>query len=311
MRASACRSSDPVEGLRSRKVDLEAGVRPSATWRPRSPLSWFIELASGVTSPTGMVEAVYRRTEGNPLFVTEVVRLLVQDGHLAADHGRGGSRTAPTGTGHETWSVRIPEGVREVIGRRLDRLSDRCNETLTIASVVVREFTLEQLSPLIEDPSAGSGQAMTGDRPSEVLDEALSARVIEELPRAVGRYQFTRALIRETLTGELTTTRKVRLHARIAEALEKLYGADAEVHAAELAHHFAEAATHFEHSLAFCWRAGYRPKLAWTCCDYADALLKRGNEGDQAKANALLDESLALSRDLGMRPLMERVRSRR
>ena len=50
----------------------------------------------------------------------------------------------------------------------------------------------------------------------EVLDEALSARVIEELPRAVGRYQFTHALIQETLAGELSTTRKVRLHARIA-----------------------------------------------------------------------------------------------
>ena len=135
----------------------------------------------------------------------------------------------------DSWSVRIPEGVREVIGRRLDRLSERCNETLTIASVAGREFSLDQLSPLIED--------ISGDRLLEVLDEALSARVIEELPRAVGRYQFTHSLIQETLAGELSTTRKVRLHARIAEALESLYGADAESHAAELAQHFAEAQT--------------------------------------------------------------------
>ena len=152
----------------------------------------FIELASGVTPPSGMVEAVHRQTEGNPLFVTEVVRLLVQEGHLSRDDGRGGSQTAPTGTDHESWSVRIPEGVREVIGRPLDRLSERCNETLTIASMVGREFAFEQLSPLIED--------ISGDRLLEVLDEALSARVIEELPRAVGRYQFTHALIRETLS---------------------------------------------------------------------------------------------------------------
>ena len=195
----------------------------------------FIELTSGVTPPTGMVEAVHRQTEGNPLFVTEVVRLLVQEGHLSGDDGRGGSRTAPTGTDHDSWSVRIPEGVREVIGRRLDRLSERCNETLTIASVVGREFTLEQLSPLIEDPSAGSGQAMTEARLLDVMDEALSARVIEELPRAVGRYQFTHALIQETLAGELSLTRRVRLHARIAETLEELYGDDADAHAAELA----------------------------------------------------------------------------
>ena len=115
----------------------------------------------------------------------------------------------------------------------MDRLSERCNETLTVASVVGREFTLDQLSPLIED--------ISGDRLLEVLDEALSTRVIEELPRAVGRYQFTHALIQETLAGELTTTRKVRLHARIAEALEKLYEGQEEAHAAELVQHFAEA----------------------------------------------------------------------
>jgi tetratricopeptide (TPR) repeat protein len=131
--------------------------------------------------------------------------------------------------------VRIPEGVREVIGRRLNRLSQRCNQTLTIASVIGREFTLEQLKSLIED--------MTEDRLLEVLEVALAARVIEELPRAVGRYQFTHALIQETLLEELTTTRRVRLHARIAAALEELYGANAEAHAAELAHHFAEAQT--------------------------------------------------------------------
>jgi len=196
----------------------------------------FIELASGITPPPGMVEAVHRQTEGNPLFVTEVVRLLVQEGELTQE--KAGER--------DSWSVRIPQGVRDVIGRRLDRLSERCNETLTIASVVGREFTLEQLSPLIEDPSSvegGSGQAITEGRLLDVLDEALSARVIEELPRAVGRYQFTHALIQETLAEELPTARRVLMHARIGEALELLYGADAEAHAAELAHHFAEAQT--------------------------------------------------------------------
>jgi len=191
----------------------------------------FIELASGITPPSGMVEAVHRQTEGNPLFVTEVVRLLVQEGELTQDPSTGSGRAE----GRDSWSVRIPEGVREVIGRRLDRLSERCNETLTIASVVGREFTLDQLSPLIEDISA--------DRLLEVMDEALSARVIEEMPRAVGRYQFTHALIQETLSDELSTTRRVRLHARIAESLEALYGGNSEAHAAELAQHFAEAQT--------------------------------------------------------------------
>ena len=71
------------------------------------------------------------------------------------------------------------------------------------------------------------------------------------------------------------------------------------------------AVVHFEESLAFCRKAGYRPELAWTCCDYADALRERDGEGDRAYAVSLLDESLSISSELGMRPLMERVLSRR
>ena len=72
-----------------------------------------------------------------------------------------------------------------------------------------------------------------------------------------------------------------------------------------------QAAAHFEDALAFCRKAGYRPELAWTCCDYADLLRERDADGDRAKAVSLLDESLAISSELGMRPLMERVLSRR
>ena len=79
---------------------------------------------------------------------------------------------------------------------------------------------------------------------------------------------------------------------------------------------FADAQTHFEDALAFCRKAGYRPELAWSLCDYADMLLDPSTSSgqtaeDKAKAAAMLDESLAISTELGMRPLMERVLSRR
>jgi len=185
----------------------------------------FIDVATGAAPPRGLVSAVYTQTEGNPLFVTEVVRLLVQEKELTAES---------VGDG-DSWKVRIPEGVREVIGRRLNRLTQRCNDTLTVASVIGREFELSQLGRLVED--------MSEDRLLEVVEEAQAARVIEELPQTVGHYQFTHALTQETLAAELSTTRRVRLHARIGETLEELYGANAEAHAAELAHHFSEAQT--------------------------------------------------------------------
>ncbi len=71
-----------------------------------------------------------------------------------------------------------------------------------------------------------------------------------------------------------------------------------------------QAQINFEDALEFCRNAGYRPELAWTCCDYADTLLRRNESGDVSKAVALLDESMAISTELGMRPLMERITER-
>ena len=189
----------------------------------------FVEVAAGVRADTGLVNAVYTQTEGNPLFVTEVVRLLVQEGQLGQNVGTMSSAGRQT----ESWTVRIPEGVREVIGRRLNRMSERCNDTLTMASIVGREFEFSQLKALVED--------LSEDMLLDVLEEALAARVIEEMPDSIGRYQFTHALLQETLMDELSLTRRVRLHARIAESLEAMYGDDAELHAAELAFHFEQA----------------------------------------------------------------------
>ena len=77
----------------------------------------------------------------------------------------------------------------------------------------------------------------------DVLEEAMEARVVEELPGLPGRFEFTHALIQGTLASELSATRTVRMHARIATALELLHGEDAEAHAEELLGHFVQAET--------------------------------------------------------------------
>ena len=161
----------------------------------------YIEVAAGTNVSPTVVEAIYARIEGNPFITTEVVQLLSDRGELAQESDRGPSE------------IRIPEGVREVIGQRFSRLSDDCNLVLSTAAVIGREFTLDLLDRLIED--------LTGDRLMEVLEELLAASLIEELPPSVGRYQFT--------------------HALIAETLEELYGPEVEIHAAELVYHFAQA----------------------------------------------------------------------
>jgi class 3 adenylate cyclase len=202
----------------------------------------FIEITAGLKPPAALVATVYKETEGNPFFVNEVVRLLASDGRL----------TRPEQV--TSWSVDIPQGVREVVTRRLDRLSAECNRVLTIGAVIGREFTFEVLERLVEYSS---------DRLLEVLEEATAARVVSEVPRTIGRYTFAHALIRETLVGELTTTRRVRLHRQIGEALEALYGSNPEPHLAELAYHFFEAAQggDVDRAIAYCLRAGDRAAL--------------------------------------------------
>ncbi|MFY9571921.1 MAG: AAA family ATPase, partial [Blastocatellia bacterium] len=181
----------------------------------------FIEMTTGIEPPEKLVQTVYQQTEGNPFFLSEIVRLLVVEGQLERPNVQSSS------------GVRIPEGVREVIGRRLDRLSDECNRVLTIASVIGREFSLDALEPLSD---------VSGDALLELLDEAMAARVVDEMPQAIGHYSFVHALIRETLYDEISTARRVRFHRRIGEVLEKLYSSNVESHLPELAYHFFQAA---------------------------------------------------------------------
>jgi len=106
-------------------------------------------------------------------------------------------------------TFRIPEGVREAIGIRLNRLSEECNEVLRTGAVIGREFGFQLLGALNQD--------ISDDALLDLVEEAISVGTIRELPDSVDRYEFTHALIQQTLADELSTTRRVRLHARIAE----------------------------------------------------------------------------------------------
>ncbi|MFQ6030832.1 MAG: AAA family ATPase, partial [Dehalococcoidia bacterium] len=153
----------------------------------------YMEVTSGSTSPQDLIAAVHTQTEGNPLFMTQVVQLLAQEGELTSE------RVAGT----PDRRIQIPAGVHEAIGRRMNLLSEKCNQVLTVASVVGREFELRLLERLEEVGSV--------DPLLEALEEALAARVIEEVPPAAGRFRFTHVLIQNTLALELSAVRQARL----------------------------------------------------------------------------------------------------
>ena len=164
----------------------------------------------GSEVPEHVNRKLWEGTKGNPFFLEEMVR------HLGSGSADGNG--AP-------WPVELPEGIREVIDRRLATLSDDARDVLTTAAVVGREFSIELLEEL------GSYDE---DKLDAVVDESVGAHVIAEVPGVYGRFSFSHSLIRQTLYDGLTGTRRGRLHLRVAEALERLDGDPR-----ELAHHFS------------------------------------------------------------------------
>jgi len=191
-----------------------------------------------------LAAALHRATEGNPFFIEETLRHLVETGRIFRREGRWVSDATNIN------EMGIPEGVREVIGRRLSRLSPACNGALTSASVLGREFEFAVLG------------AMTGldeDALLTVIEEALEAQAIVEVKgKAVAAYVFSHALVRQTLYEELSLPRKQRLHARAADAIETVHVRNLSSHTASLATHYrlAGAAGNPEKAVEYSLRAG-------------------------------------------------------
>ena len=179
---------------------------------------------SGAVPSQELVQAIYGHTEGNPFFMTEVIRLLGE---------RRGSNAGPEE--YDAAGLEIPQSILEVIGQRLNRLSTECETVLTTAAVIGRQFDFGLLGLLSDE--------IQETQLLESMDEGLDAYLIQEVPGQADVYQFSHALVQQTLRERLSTSRRVRLHAKIGETLETLYGDQPGDHMAELAHHFFEASS--------------------------------------------------------------------
>ena len=199
----------------------------------------FLQLATGRVPPTRVVTAVHEETEGNPLFVGEVIRLLASEGRLDRANDA------------DAFTLSIPQSVREVIGARLGHLSPECQRVLTLASVLGREFGIDVLGSMSEVPR---------EILLELLGEASAARVVTDAPGSLRQRRFAHALIRDTLYEGLRVPERIRLHRRAGEVLETLHAEDLEPPLAELALHFFEAAKDgdAEQAVEYARRAGDR-----------------------------------------------------
>jgi tetratricopeptide (TPR) repeat protein len=185
----------------------------------RDEVGEFIELSSAKKADDKLVADLYHATDGNPLFVDGVVRLLAAEGKLER-------------TGFDGRAFKIPDGVRESIRRRLAALSDDANSLLSIASVIGNEYEMRLLA------------RVSGRSPEQIVeqtDEAVRIGVLKTGAPGSARQQFAHALIRDVLYDDLAANRRIDLHGDIGAAIEEIYNGDLTPHLTQLAHHYVEA----------------------------------------------------------------------
>jgi predicted ATPase/tetratricopeptide (TPR) repeat protein len=257
----------------------------------------------GQSPSADLAHALHEETEGNPLFIEEIIRHLTEAGVQIAGAGA-----------RELVQVGLPEGVKQVIARRLALLDSRTVEWLRVAAVIGRDFE----APLLEQVVGGSE-----DEFLDALDEALAAGLVVEASAERRRYSFSHALIRETLYEGMSAARRASTHRRVGEALERsrreslpslalhftraagpqdaekavTYAARAGDQAtAMLAHE--EAAEHYTRALEVLER--FEPEAIERRCDLLVLVGEaRVRSGERRLARAALEEAGALAEQLG------------
>ena len=237
----------------------------------REEIADYIELSAGRPAPDAVVEAIHARTEGNPLFVAETVRLLTAEGQLERA---------------ETATVVVPTGVREAIDRRVERLSPDARAALTVASVLGREFEPDVLERL-----------EAKDNVARAIDESIRARLVTAAPGAPGMLRFSHALVRDALYEGIPAPRRRVLHERVATELERRHRAEPGPHFARLAHHFFEASS-WEKTVEYA-RLGAERAAAQLAYEEAARLYRLALLGLERKGDADTTEVCNLLLGLG------------
>jgi DNA-binding CsgD family transcriptional regulator/tetratricopeptide (TPR) repeat protein len=215
------------------------------------------------------IEMIYQQTDGNPLFAIELIKVLIEEG---------------TGAAITTMPGRIPAGVHETIGRRLSRLSDRCNELLCVAAVHGRQFTAREIAVAMDEDV---------QRVLTILEQAVQAGIVQSNIDASGGYQFTHALIRETIYEELPVVDRLRMHGRAGDALVRVHCAHPEPALTRIAHHFHEAAAlgNMDKAVIYALRAAESAERMYA---YEEAILHYDHVIQMLEGGGLMhDERLA------------------
>ena len=203
------------EGLRRRIAELsrEASTVPLRGLSAYE-VATFAESIAGKKLDERTVSRMCATTNGNPLFVEGIVRLMIADAHMNEPSADGAA-------------FKIPDGVREAIRLRLASLAPGTKSFLESAAVIGNDFEAAMCARVVK---------ISGDLLRASLDEAMGADIIR--PHGIGGFRFSHALIREVLYYDLENAPRTRIHRNLGEVIEKIHGGDAASHLDSLAHHF-------------------------------------------------------------------------
>ena len=205
-------------------LSMLGGLRPSVDIQrvhlrglPKAALREVAEQLCGLSLREPVLKTIYEQTDGNPFFAVELIRVLVEE----------------SGAGDITVPATIPAGVNEAISRRLVRFPDECNDLLRVAAVYGRQFTAREIAAAAD---CDMHSVLAG------LDPATQAGIVQTISAVPGSYQFTHTLIRETIYQALNTVERLRLHARVGDALVSVHSEHLDSALSRIAHHYYQAA---------------------------------------------------------------------
>jgi predicted ATPase len=178
----------------------------------------------GEKVPGELPDLVYGKTEGNPFFVEEVLRSLVEEGAVYP---------VEKGWGVKDFSqVHVPRGIKEVLGKKLERLDEECSHVLSAAAVIGREFSFPVLGEV-----TGLGETKLID----IIDKCMHARlVVDRHIPGEEVYAFADTQLRDVLYEDISPVRRRRHHLKVGEAVEKVHARKIDDYLEALAYHFLE-----------------------------------------------------------------------
>lgn len=242
-----------------------------------------------------LVTTVLEATQGNPLFVQEVVQHLLTQNLLCERAGYLATTVAPA-------DLQLPEKLTSAIGHHIQALSPACRNLLTLAACFGERFTFDLLAAVSGDSE---------DTLLALLEEGMQHRLLLSRTQTL---QFTHPLVCQAFYSAALPQRRQRVHQRIAQMLEQRYAACLEEHTLEIAHHVLRAGAIAAPStvLAYARQAGDQACRAFAWCEaarYYEAALATGVLSPPEQARLHYQAGFAYHRDQDMGPCVEHYNS--